>query len=116
MRRERPALSSASCASGWSTTRSPAPPPLPAGERVGERGVEHDEVSSTALVAAPNQPAPEPRGGRAAQGPALDALGAQPEGTRRAPDAPHRGRGGRRRRGRAAPLALVWTGAGGHVC
>src|SRR6266849_8330813 len=93
MRREPPAFKSATWASAWSTMRSRATPPLPAGERVGERGVEHDEVSSTALVAAAHQPAPEPGGGRAAHWPALDALGAQPEGTGRAPDAPHRRRG-----------------------
>src|SRR5713226_4840530 len=111
MRRGQPASNSANFASGWSSMRSAATPPLPAGERVGERGVEHDEVPSTTLVAPAYQPATEPGGGRAAQRPAVDALRAQPEGTRRAPDASRRGRGGRGRRSRAAQLALVRAGA-----
>src|SRR5260370_22612103 len=119
MGRGQPALSSATWASGWSTTRSAAinvtwalPPPPARGEGWGEGR----EVSQAAVVAPALEQAAQPGGGRAIKRPALDALGAQPEGTRRAPDASRRGRGGGGRRGRAARLALVRARARGHLC
>src|SRR5713226_5865881 len=107
MRPAPPASNSMISANVWSTTPS---------------AVSNDtwvqlpnEVPSTALIAAAHQPAPQPGGRRAAQRPGLDALGAQPEGTGRAPDATRRGRGRRGGRMRGARLAVVRAGAGGQV-
>src|SRR5260370_33148459 len=119
MGRGQPALSSATWASGWSTTRAAAisvtwarPPPPRRGEGWGEGR----EVSQAAVVAPALEQAAQPGGGRAIKRPARDALGAQPEGTRRAPDASRRGRGGGGRRGRAPRLGMVAAGGRRPLC